>query len=138
MATIAPLLQTGIAISAATTSFACKLTDFQPPALSVVAVDSTNTAETKTSKLPGVVKTWGPVNFTGQLDANDDFDTHVGVAQNFTITFPKKVSGSSSGATWAFAGYIQALTPGSVGIDEIFTVDGVIEINGDVTQTDEA
>ena len=138
MASIAPLLQTGIAIVAATTSFAGRIKDFQPPGLSVVVVDVTATSDTKTAKLPGVVKTWGPVNFTISHDPNDDPDTHTGIIQTFTITYPKKVSGSSSGATKVFSGFIQSITTQETPIDGEFLDDVVIEITGDVTCTDEA
>ena len=138
MASIAPLLQTGVALVAGTTTLAIPITDFKAPGLSVVDVDATSTANVKSVMLPGVVKTFSQCTISGQMDANDDWDLHVGISQTFTITWGKKVSGSASGATMAWTGYVQSMEPQSAAVDGLLMMDINITVSGDVTFADEA
>lgn len=127
---------TGLTLTAATTSLSVGIIDFQPPGASVATIDTTEYSDTYTQRDPGAITSWDAAQLTVTFDSDLDMDTHVGVKQTFTITYPVVTSGNTA-ANHAFTGFIESWAPGTTAIDERPTATIVIQIDGDVTVTAE-
>lgn len=132
-----PLKSTGLTVGFGTDP-AMQVTAYQPVGCEVVNVDTSHLAGTIHTQVPGTMIKFTPAVITVQLDPDKDYQTYVGVSQTVTVTFGKFSSGSSSGATHIWTGYIGNISPASAGIDEILSATFTVECTGDVAFTPEA
>ncbi len=134
---------TGITLAATTqsalnTKLFADVFDFTPPAQKVKAIDTSNHGTSGgMTYIFSKLKDNGELKITCGFNVDVDLQTYLGVADTWTLTFPKSPSTASTAATVAFSGAIIEQTP-KAPFEDKMTADIVIKVSGNITVTPQA
>jgi len=126
----------GATLTLATSATTFEIMEGSKDASSVEEIDTTHVGTTGGYRtyIPGEIIEGGSYNFTVIFDPDAGETDFVGVSQTITITYPVP-SGGSTGATWAFTGFVSEFGQ-ELPLDDKMTAEMKIKVAGQITQTD--